>query len=77
MFGLAVIARSASDEAIHSSLWRHGLLRFARNDGLKNACAMLFEKQIRRDPSRRAVASSFETRRKTPLLEDEDRKPSW
>jgi hypothetical protein len=28
-----VIARSASDEAIHSSFtWRDGLLRFARND---------------------------------------------
>jgi len=29
----AVIARSSCDEAIHSSFaWRHGLLRFARND---------------------------------------------
>src|SRR5258708_8686134 len=40
----SVIARSSCDEAIHTSLWRHGLLppslfelrrtrRFARNDG--------------------------------------------
>jgi hypothetical protein len=30
-----VIARGASDEAIHSSfLWHDGLLRFARNDGI-------------------------------------------
>jgi hypothetical protein len=28
-----VIARSGSDEAIQLSLLRHGLLRFARNDG--------------------------------------------
>jgi hypothetical protein len=30
---LAVIARSPCDEAIHSFLLLHGLLRFARNDG--------------------------------------------
>jgi hypothetical protein len=32
-----VIARSVSDEAIHSFFARHyGLLRFARNDGVEN-----------------------------------------
>jgi hypothetical protein len=33
----AVIARSACDEAIHTFFaWRDGLLRFARNDGMKS-----------------------------------------
>jgi antitoxin CptB len=44
---LAVIARSESDEAIHSSFtWLHGLLRFARNDG--------FEDSVDNSPQRRA-----------------------
>jgi hypothetical protein len=41
--GFAVFARSPCDEAIHFTMPRHGLLRVARNDGLKDL-AWLFEK---------------------------------
>jgi hypothetical protein len=37
---LGVIARSESDEAIHSFLLPYGLLRFARNDDVETAVVL-------------------------------------
>jgi hypothetical protein len=60
---LHVIARSERDEAIHLSRGWHGLLRFARNDGVR------FRIQLSNcERMRLALSASLRAKRSNPFL---------